>query len=184
MTSRAVFLDRDGVINNAPVREGRPFPPASLADLVILDGVPGALIALRASGFKLIVVTNQPDVGRGQSSADDVREIHDHLRRTLALDDIRVCFHAGHEGCDCRKPRPGMLLAAARELDIDLSASFMVGDRWRDIDAGVAAGCRSVLIDYRYDEQAPSVPPDFTCASLAEAAIWIMSQSETRDGAE
>lgn len=183
MIRRAVFLDRDGVINKAVVRDGRPYPPTSLRELEILDGVPQALRDLRSMGFHLIIVTNQPDVGRGYASVEDVAAIHDSLLRTLAIDDIRVCFHGGDEGCDCRKPRPGMLLAAARDLGLELSASFMVGDRWRDVDAGAAAGCRTVLIDYGYDERAPLSHPDFTCGSLPQAVRWIVSQVENGDEA-
>jgi D-glycero-D-manno-heptose 1,7-bisphosphate phosphatase len=176
MTSRAVYLDRDGVLNRALVRDGKPHPPATPAELEILPGVPEALARLRLAGFRLVVVTNQPDVGRGTMSIETVEAIHARIARTLPLDAIAVCLHAGHEGCDCRKPRPGMLLRDGAANGIDLSRSFIVGDRWRDIDAGAAAGCRTILIDAGYDEGAPTHPPDHVCGSLAEAADWILSK--------
>ena len=177
MSTRAVFLDRDGVINRAVVRSGKPYPPASLDELEIINGVPEALRDLHKAGFKLIVVTNQPDVGRGTTSLETVEAIHAHMKKTLALDEIRACYHSGHEGCHCRKPKPGMLLDAADAHGIDLSKSFMVGDRWRDVDAGHAAGCQAIFIDEGYDEQAPQNQPVFICASLNEAAQWIIDNS-------
>lgn len=177
MTVRAVFLDRDGVINKVVLREGRPYPPASLQDLEIIGGVPEALQDLRSGGFKLIVVTNQPDVGRGRTPLKVVEQINDHLLMNLTLDGIRACYHSGAEDCDCRKPKPGMLFAAAHDLGIDLAASFMVGDRWRDMDAGAAAGCRTILIDGNYDERSPMASPAYICRTLSEAARWILVAS-------
>jgi GDP-mannose 4,6-dehydratase len=170
---RAVFLDRDGVLNRAPVRAGRPGSPTSLEDVEVLPGVAEACARLRAAAFLLIVVTNQPEVARGRLSRDAVEAIHNYLRRQLPLDDIRVCYHDDDAGCECRKPKPGMLLAAAREWGIDLGRSFMVGDRWRDIEAGRRAGCRTVFIDYGYDEPRPDAM-DFETDSLPSAAEWIL----------
>jgi D-glycero-D-manno-heptose 1,7-bisphosphate phosphatase len=171
MSKRAVFLDRDGVINRALIREGKPYPPRSVADFEILPGVPEACARLKQAGFLLIVATNQPDVGRGSLARSAVEEIHQHLCRELPVDRVEVCYDAG--GGDppspFRKPRPGMLLKAARELDIDLSRSFMVGDRWRDVDCGRAAGCRTVFVDYGYEEPLRS-QPDHRVQSLLEAA--------------
>src|SRR5580704_12140784 len=144
---RAVFLDRDGVINRAFVRDGKPFPPPTPQELEIIPGVPEALRDLKAHGYELLVVTNQPDVGRGKQSRQALDAIHQSLLASLPLDDILVCCHTDQDKCDCRKPLPGMLLEAARRHHIDLSASFMVGDRWRDIEAGQNAGVRTVLID-------------------------------------
>jgi D-glycero-D-manno-heptose 1,7-bisphosphate phosphatase len=172
---RAIFLDRDGVLNRALVRDGKPYPPSSLAEFEILPGAAEACRRLKEAGFLLVVVTNQPDVGRGTIKQESVELLHTHLRRTLPVDRVEVCYHSGNEEprCDCRKPRPGMLLRAARDLSIDLSASFMVGDRWRDIDAGHAAGCTTLLIDYQYDE-ALRLAPHYTAQSLAEAADTIL----------
>lgn len=169
---RAVFLDRDGVLNRAPVRAGRPQSVLRLEEVELLPGVPEACRMLRDEGFVLVVVTNQPDVARGTLSRAAAEIIHDFLRRQLPIDDIRVCYHDDADGCECRKPRPGMLLAAAREWGIDLARSFMVGDRWRDMEAGRRAGCRTVFIDYHYAESRPA-GFDFATDSLIGAAKWI-----------
>lgn len=170
---RAVFLDRDGVLNAAIVRNGKPYPPASRAELVITDGAAEDLAALRSQGFLLIVVTNQPDIARGTQTRENVVEIHQALREALPLDDIISCFHDDSANCACRKPKPGMLLDAAAKHHIDLSRSFLIGDRWRDIDAGAAAGCRTVLLDRGYDERPPENAPSVRVRSLTEAVIWI-----------
>jgi D-glycero-D-manno-heptose 1,7-bisphosphate phosphatase len=171
-----VFLDRDGVLNRAIIRDGKPFAPTSLADLEILPGVPGALARLRAAGFLLIVVTNQPDVARGTASRDAIDAIHAHMRSTLPLNDIRVCFHDDGDGCACRKPKPGLLREAAAARQIDLARSYMVGDRWRDIEAGRAAGCITVLVDGGHDEASTSAP-DARKHTLEDAAAWIISRA-------
>lgn len=174
MGSRAVFLDRDGVLNRAPVRGGRPLSPSRLEEVELLPGVPKACARLHDGGFGLIVVTNQPEVARGRLSREAVEAIHEFLRGRVLLDDVRVCYHDDSAGCDCRKPKPGMLLAAAEVWGIDLSRSFMVGDRWRDIEAGRRAGCSTVFIDYLYAEPRPE-GVDFETDSLLSAAEWILS---------
>jgi D-glycero-D-manno-heptose 1,7-bisphosphate phosphatase len=169
---RAVFLDRDGVINRAVVRAGKPYPPASVEELEILPGVGQALARLRAAGYALVVVTNQPDIARGTTPRAVVDGIHAHLQQALGLDDIRVCPHDDADGCECRKPKPGLLLRAPR---YDMAGSVMIGDRWRDIEAGRAAGCGvTILVDYGYDEAAPR-QPDARVGSLAEAVDWLLS---------
>ena len=170
---RAVFLDRDGVINRAEVRNGKPYPPENLAAVDILPGVPAALEQLHAAGFLLIVVTNQPDVARGTISKGMVDDIHKHLASHMPIDAWYTCFHDDKDGCDCRKPLAGSLLAAAKEYAIDLTNSYMVGDRWRDIEAGFKAGCKTIFIDYHYDEKQP-VSIDFRAKSLSEAATFIL----------
>lgn len=174
---RAVFLDRDGVINEAIVHEGKPYPPASVADIRLVAGVERALEQLKSNGFLLIVVTNQPDVGRGHTTQDNVECIHKDLSSRLPLDGIYCCYHGGSEDCACRKPKPGLLLKAAEEWGIDMGASFMVGDRWRDVDAGLAAGCRTVLIDFGYQERAPEGEPSARVSSLPAAVEWILEQA-------
>lgn len=174
--SRAIFLDRDGVINVAPVRDGRPFSPTSLEELEVLPGVPDALRALDAGGFLLIVVTNQPDVGAGRQHRGVVEAIHQRLLGELPLHDVRVCYHVAEANCDCRKPRPGMLLAAARDWAIDLGNSYMIGDRWRDVGAGRAAGCFTIFIDREYVEPLTE-KPDLVCRDLTEAAAIILARA-------
>jgi D-glycero-D-manno-heptose 1,7-bisphosphate phosphatase len=171
-----VFLDRDGVINRAIVENGRPFPPKSLAEVEVLPGARDALQRLRDAGYVLIVVTNQPDVARGAQDRSTVEQINDHLAGQLAIDEIVVCYHDDSEGCDCRKPRPGSLLQAAERHGVDLVRSYMVGDRWRDVEAGQRAGCVPVFIDYEYAERQPA-PPFLRVHSLAEAAELIVTES-------
>ena len=166
--ARAVFLDRDGVINRAVVRGGKPYPPTPPSSFEVIDGVPEALQSLRRAGFLLVVVTNQPDVARGTIKREDIEAMHGTLLATLALDEIVACYHDG-DACDCRKPKPGALLAAAARHTIDLNRSFMVGDRWRDIEAGQRAGCGTLFIDYGYAERQPD-PPFTRVTSLAHAA--------------
>jgi D-glycero-D-manno-heptose 1,7-bisphosphate phosphatase len=175
---RAVFLDRDGVINRALEIGGKPYPPTSLAEFEILPGVPAACARLKSAGFLLIVATNQPDVGRGTLRREMVEVMHAHMVAQLPIDRVEVCFHPGQGAsvCDCRKPEPGMLVRAARELSIDLSQSWMVGDRWRDVDCGHAAGCRTVFIDWGYAE-ALKQKPDFSAGNLTEAADIILRES-------
>ncbi len=176
MRRRAVFLDRDGVINRAPVRDGVPHSPGSFEALELLPQVAASLDALRAYGYALIVVTNQPDVARGRSSRAAVEQMHARLRRNLRLDAILTCYHDNADDCDCRKPRAGLLLRAAAELAIDLPASFMIGDRWRDIEAGRSAGCCTFFVDYDYRETRPALF-DYRVESLAEATDIILART-------
>lgn len=176
-TRRAVFLDRDGVINRAYVRKGRPYPPAGLAEIEVLPGVAQALTELREAGFMLIVVTNQPDVARGNTSREVVEEINNYLAERLAIDEFRVCFHDNSDACECRKPLPGALLAAAKIHDIDLVQSYMIGDRCRDTEAGQKAGCKTIFIDYGYAEKQPE-SVDYRVKSLLEAAQIILGEDK------
>jgi len=173
VSARAVFLDRDGVLNAAIERGGRPHAPDAVEQLAILPGVPGALAELRRAGFLLLVVTNQPDVARGATTRAAVDAFNDALRAALPLDGVYCCFHDDADRCACRKPAPGLLLEAARAWDVDLSRSFMVGDRWRDTEAGVAAGCRTVFVDLGWRERRPE-RYDAKVSSLPEAAAWII----------
>lgn len=171
---RAVFLDRDGVLNRPVLRNGQPGPPWSLAELVVLPGVDDALARLRAGGFVLIVATNQPDVARGRQRREVVDAMHDSLRARLPLDEIRACYHDDADGCGCRKPQPGLLVEAAQAWGIDLPSSFMVGDRWRDIEAGRRAGCTTLLVAGAAAE-ADGCRPDHRVADLGAAAELILA---------
>jgi D-glycero-D-manno-heptose 1,7-bisphosphate phosphatase len=177
MNSPAIFLDRDGVLNRAIVRDGKPYPPSSLQSLEILPDVREALAQLKAAGYRLIVVTNQPDVARGDQDRQTVESINAELVARLPLDEVRVCYHDDRDDCACRKPRPGLLL---QPPTYDLSRSVMVGDRWRDIEAGQRARVRAtVLIDRNYDEVC-KVEPDVRVESLAHAAEWILELTKNR----
>jgi D-glycero-D-manno-heptose 1,7-bisphosphate phosphatase len=173
---KAVFLDRDGVLNEAMVRDGKPYPPATLNELKIYPEAAPAMARLKAAGYLLIVVTNQPDVARGTTPREAVEAINFAIGTALPIDDFLVCWHDGSDDCACRKPKPGLVLEAAGRYAIDLSRSFLIGDRWRDIDAGAAAGCRTILIDRHYRERPPDHAPDFRADSLAAAAEWILAQ--------
>ncbi len=174
---RAVFLDRDGVLNRAVVRDGKPYPPANLKEMEILPGVFEALTALSDAGFMLIVITNQPDVARGTTSITVVEEINNYLAGCLPINEFRTCYHDSGDGCDCRKPLPGALLASAKKNGIDLGKSYMVGDRWRDTEAGQRAGCKTIFIDYGYAEKQPEFC-DFRVQSLGEAVQIILGEME------
>jgi D-glycero-D-manno-heptose 1,7-bisphosphate phosphatase len=173
-------LDRDGVLNRPIVRDGKPYPPASPRELEIFPEAPATLRALRDEGFLLYVVTNQPDVARGSQTRTVVEQIHTALRDVLPLDGFYVCYHDDQDACACRKPKPGLLLAAAAEHAISLPASYMIGDRWRDIEAGQRAGCRTVWIDFRYAERGPVTPADARVASLEQAVDWILGEAHRR----
>jgi D-glycero-D-manno-heptose 1,7-bisphosphate phosphatase len=172
---RAVFLDRDGVINKAMVRGGKPYPPRNLNDLEILPGVNEAMNALHTAGWLLIVITNQPDVARGTALRSDIELINDFLQTSLPIDEFRTCYHDSVDACDCRKPLPGALLAAARIHQIDLTSSYMVGDRWRDTEAGESAGCKTIFVDYGYMEKQPE-KFNHRVRSLKEAADIILGK--------
>jgi D-glycero-D-manno-heptose 1,7-bisphosphate phosphatase len=177
----AVFLDRDGVLNEAFVRDGVPTPPRSLDEFRVLPGVAKACSDLQRAGFVLVVVTNQPDVARGKLTPAEVDRIHEQLRSRVPLDEICVCVHDDADVCACRKPQPGMLLDAAERLNLDLARSACVGDRWRDIEAARRAGVRAVYVERHYDEPAP-VGADVVVANLAEAAAWIQRQDWATEG--
>jgi D-glycero-D-manno-heptose 1,7-bisphosphate phosphatase len=176
---RAVFLDRDGVLNHVSLRDGLPVGPLSIDDFRLIDGVGEAVARLKAAGFAVIVVTNQPELARGRLSPELLDQMHARLRLRVPVDAIYVCPHVDDDKCNCRKPNPGMLISAADEHGIELSRSYMVGDRWRDVEAGKAAGCRTVLVDCGYPEQQKS-PPDYVVNSLGEAVTTILTGGTKR----
>lgn len=169
----AVFLDRDGVLNEPVVRDGIPHPPASAADVVVAPGAEEACHALRSAGLLLIMVTNQPDLARGSTTLETVEGINHDLRGRLGLDDVFVCPHDDPDGCACRKPKPGLLLEAASRWGVDLPSSVMIGDRWRDVEAGRRAGCATVLVRRNYAEKV-ATEADHVAESLRQAVPWIL----------
>jgi D-glycero-D-manno-heptose 1,7-bisphosphate phosphatase len=174
---KAVFLDRDGVINRALVVEGVPHPPNSLDEVEILPGVIQAVKVLKKYQYTIVVVTNQPDIANGKSTVESVNRINEYLKKKTGIQDFYVCPHNDLSKCNCRKPKPGMLLAAANRLGIDLKKSFLVGDRWRDIEAGQNAGCRNFYINYKYNEKSPN-PPFIEVSSVLEATRLIVKGGE------
>jgi D-glycero-D-manno-heptose 1,7-bisphosphate phosphatase len=175
MTQRAVFLDRDGVLNRAVVRENKPFPPARLADVVIPLGAITSLQRLADYGYVLIGITNQPDVARGTQSREIVESINALIQSRLPVREIFVCYHDLADECDCRKPKPGLILQAAEKYGIDLSQSWMVGDRWKDIAAGKAAGLKTIFVDFYFTETYKGDPADFIVEDIAFIADIILN---------
>ena len=172
--AKAVFLDRDGVLIHSKVRGGKPYAIVEGETAVLLPGVEAACHRLKQAGYLLVMVTNQPDVVRGKTERRFVEVTNALLTEQLGLDAVEVCYHDDSDECLCRKPQPGMLTGAAARLAIDLAQSWMIGDRWRDIEAGRAAGCRTAHIDCGYQEQ-QAVGADLVRASLAEAAEAILA---------
>jgi D-glycero-D-manno-heptose 1,7-bisphosphate phosphatase len=177
---RAVFLDRDGVLNLPVVRDGQPHPPTSVEDFRLYDDVADGCARLKSAGFLLVVMTNQPDVGRGTQTREVIEAMHVKLQSALpSLDRVEICYHAGEhygEPCDCRKPRPGLILRAAAELKIDLCGSYVIGDRWRDIDCARAAGCRAIFIARGYKERLRETP-DFTVGNFRDAVNALLADT-------
>lgn len=171
---KAFFLDRDGVINKAKIIKGKPYPPASLSELTILDGVEEAVYRLKEKQFLVGIVTNQPDIATGKTNIELVNEINSYIRKRLQLDFVQMCVHVESDKCSCRKPKPGMLFDQARRDSIDLNESYMVGDRWRDIEAGIAAGTKTVWLENNYSEKKPS-SFDYKTESLYEFVFgdWL-----------
>ena len=172
-TRKAIFLDRDGVINKILFNNGKPFSPRKLDEFELLPKVEEALISFKEMGFLNIIVTNQPDIARGLMKIEELDSMHALIRKSLPIDDIYVCPHDDSDNCSCRKPKPGMLLDAAKKWDIDLSRSFIIGDTWKDIEAGKAAGCKTILIDALYNK---GVSCDYKVRSLKEAETIVKEE--------
>jgi D-glycero-D-manno-heptose 1,7-bisphosphate phosphatase len=164
------------VLNEAVIRNGKPYPPATAADVRLVDGAVEGLRTLQGLGFLLLVATNQPDVARGTQTMEELAAINQVLQDALPLDAMLICPHDSGDGCECRKPKPGLLLTGAREFGLALETCYMIGDRWRDMDAAAASGVAGVWIDYGYDEREPSVSPAARVKNLREAVEWIVNQ--------
>lgn len=173
---KAVFLDRDGVLNKAVIKQGKPYPPATISEVEIPKDAAQALTNLKNAGFLLICITNQPDVARKITKQETVEEINKFLMKKLPLDDIFTCYHDDDDKCNCRKPLPGMLFDAAKKYNINLAGSIMIGDRWKDIEAGKNSGCKTIWISANYNESKPTSNPDYITTSLSKAASWILNR--------
>lgn len=167
----AIFLDRDGVLNDVVWRNGKPASPRDRDELVLADGAVEAVAAFRQAGYLTFVVTNQPDVSRGLMSADALAAIHADLVDQAPVDEVSACLHDNADQCACRKPRPGMILDLADRWSVDLAASWMVGDMDRDIDCGRQAGVRTVLLGRDYNSQAGA---DVVVPDIRQAMAWIL----------
>ena len=175
---KAVFLDRDGVINKSFIKNGLPISPPSLDTLKILPGVRESVLRLKKLNFVCLVITNQPDVSRGKIEKKTVIKMNNYLKDEIKLDDIFVCYHDDHDNCKCRKPKPGLLLEAAKKWDVDLKKSYMIGDRSKDIESGRCVGCKTIFIDCNYKETKPK-NPNFTTDSLLNS-VHIIEKLQDR----
>lgn len=174
ITNKAVFFDRDGVINKAIVRDGKAFSPRTLEEFILSDGIREAVAKLKERGYKTIVITNQPELARGLISREILERMTERIKETIPLDDMFICPHDDEHQCSCRKPKPGMLLQAAKKWKLDLASSFFIGDTWKDTEAGKAAHCKTILLDTVYNQE---VWCDFRVKSLAEAVSIIMTSA-------
>ena len=175
---KAVFLDRDGVINKAIIKDGKPLSPNSLSELEILPGVRQSIVKLKKLNFVCLVVTNQPNVSRKKIDKNSVIQMNNFLKNEIALDDIFVCYHDDSDNCNCRKPKPGLLLQAEKKWNVDFKKSFMIGDRWRDIQAGEKVGCKTIYLDYNYKDIKPK-NPDFITHKLLNA-VYIIEKLQNK----
>jgi D-glycero-D-manno-heptose 1,7-bisphosphate phosphatase len=164
----AAFLDRDGVLNASIMKGDTPCPPSNISEVEILPGVREAIEILNFNNYLPVVITNQPDVARGTRKLSEVQFINHYISRKINVSNFYVCPHDDRDQCMCRKPKPGLINLAVAELEIDLTKSFLVGDRWRDIEVGQSMGLPSFFVDYAYREPQPKLP--FTrVGSLLEA---------------
>ena len=169
---KAVFLDRDGVINKTIIEGGLPTSPNSLDELEILPSVKESILRLKKLNFICLLVTNQPNVTREKIDKSTVIKMNNFLKKKIQLDDIFVCYHDDKDNCNCRKPKPGLLLLAGKKWNVDFKKSFMIGDRWRDIQAGEKVGCKTIYLDYNYKDIKPK-NPDFVTDKLLNAVYLI-----------
>jgi D-glycero-D-manno-heptose 1,7-bisphosphate phosphatase len=174
MNQRAVFLDRDGVINEIVDRDGQPGSPRHPGELVMTQGVDDCVQRLRREGFRAFIITNQPEVARGTLEGAQLAALMALVRAQCTVDDVRICPHDDVHACECRKPKPGMITSLARQWSIDLGQSFVIGDSRRDMDAGRAAGCLTLLIDRPYNA---GVDADVHVVSLATAVSEVLKRS-------
>ena len=176
MGKSAIFLDRDGIVNKAIVKNNKPYSPQNFEELELVTGI-RQLIEFLKHKYLIFVVSNQPEVARGNQNKEDVETINDYLSSQLSIDSFLICFHDDQDFCNCRKPKAGLILWAAEKYDIDLKSSWVIGDRWRDIEMGKKVGCKTIFVNYNYDETQP-LKPDFIVKSINEIFIII----ELKDG--
>jgi D-glycero-D-manno-heptose 1,7-bisphosphate phosphatase len=173
MPDRAVFLDRDGVINKVVYRDGRPTSPRNIDEFEFDAGTESALNRLSAAGFRLFVVTNQPELARGLLTKESLCRMTDRIMNTLKIDEVRICLHDNDDGCRCRKPQPGMLVELAHKYGLALEASYIIGDTWKDSRTGSSAGCKSIILDRPYNREDPA---DWRVPDLSSAVDLICAR--------
>jgi len=174
--NRAVFLDRDGVINKAITIDGKGYAPRLLKDFKIFPKVKNDVIKLKKRGFKVFVITNQPDIGNKLIKKKTLNEMHSFLKAKVPIDKIYFCPHTKNDRCKCRKPKPGMIIKASNESKIYLKESYVVGDRKIDIDAGLKAGCKTIFVNNNYYEKKPT-KQEKTVKSLHAAVKYILKMN-------
>ena len=174
----AIFLDRDGILNRAIVHNGKPYPPVCIEELELLPGTITSLEKLAKAGYVLIGITNQPDVARGTQSRQVVEAINAMIQSHLPVREFFVCYHDNVDNCECRKPKPGLIFQAAQKYGLDLSRSWMVGDRWKDVEAGRAARLKTIFVDYHYDETYRGASADFIVEDTAFLADTILKDQK------
>jgi D-glycero-D-manno-heptose 1,7-bisphosphate phosphatase len=170
ITRRAIFLDRDGVINKVKIDKKGPHSPRTFKQFELIPGVESALMTFHDRGYLNIIVTNQPDVSRGLMRRGELNKMLEFTKKTLPIDDILVCPHDDADNCQCRKPKPGLIQGAAKKWNVDLKNSFFIGDTWKDVEAAKAAGCQSVLINMPYNIEIKS---DYRINNLSDAAGFV-----------
>jgi len=171
---RAVFLDRDGVLNHLVARRGGGlFSPPTAAEFRLVDGVGAMVEGFKAAGYVVLVATNQPDIARGLMAPAELEDMHRRLMAAAAVDEILVCPHDDADGCSCRKPKPGLITQAAARLGLDLGKSYMVGDSAKDMGAAAAAGVAGILLDRPYNQE---VSCHRRVDSLESASAFILAQ--------
>ena len=177
---RAVFFDRDGVLNRLVSRDGMQAAPQRIEDFHLIPDAARLVGQVRQAGFLAFVITNQPDIARGLLPERDLESMTAALRGAVPLDDVMICPHDDPDQCACRKPKPGMLVTLSERWNVDLKRSFVVGDSWKDIEAGQRVGCKTILLAGG-DANGPmerSVPPDAVVGSLADAIAWVTERAE------
>jgi len=170
--NKCVFLDRDGVINLPIVINKKPYSPRRIEEFIFTSEIKNLISKVVNHGYKVIVITNQPDIASGDLSESLLNYFHQRIIDEMLVDDIFVCKHLSSDNCNCRKPKPGLILEAALKHKINLKESFFIGDRWKDVDAANNVECHSIFIDYGYREKLKTVPKN--CVKNLNAAFEVI----------
>tara|TARA_B100000530_G_C15725700_1_gene395741 strand:- start:72 stop:614 length:543 start_codon:yes stop_codon:yes gene_type:complete len=176
---KAIFLDRDGVLVIPIFKNGRSYAPLELNDFKVFPDAKESIKKLKMLGFKIIVITNQPDIHDNILTKEIVDEMNLILKKKVDYDDIEVCYDK-IASSPRRKPNPGMIYDSAQKWNINIKESYLIGDRFSDIEAGIKAGCKgNIFIDYNYTSETSPTKQDYSCSTLSEAANWIFEIEKT-----
>lgn len=176
-----MFLDRDGVLNEIVYRQGVPGSPRTLAEFSLVKGAALAIGRLKGAGFRVFVVTNQPDIARRKMAPEALSAMTALVAAAIKPDEVLVCPHDDQANCECRKPKPGMLVDIGRRWEVRLRASYIIGDTWRDIEAGKRAGCRTILLVRDYNE---GVIADLRVTDLDQAVTYVLGDRSWEESGE